>query len=225
MPINPSNTYGKSNEDLKPYMLYGDRSVKEESPAFKDPIAEDLEFLQGMYPTHMKCLQEYVIAACDHLDYKDSPLYDEFPDRILINQICDSICAKVLEDGVFAEEGIFESEDSTQEAMGKMESMNWDTDEIEETPLTASQRSSWGPSPGPPWGRPGPRPPKWGPGKRPPHCGYGPGQPPCGPRRRPEPRPPYWGPPPGKNNWVNDIISVLLLNEVHRRRCRSGRCR
>lgn len=29
----------------------------------------------------------------------------------------------------------------------------------------------------------------------------------------------------GRNNWLNDIIEVLLLNEIYRRRCRYRNCR
>lgn len=50
----------------------------------------------------------------------------------------------------------------------------------------------------------------------------GPG--PVRPPRPPQPpRPPHRPNRPG--NWLNDIISVLLFDELHRRRCRSGHCR
>ena len=59
-------------------MLYGDRSVKGNSAERKEAVAQDLEYLQGMYPIHMKRLQEYVISACDHLDYRNSPCMMNF---------------------------------------------------------------------------------------------------------------------------------------------------
>ena len=34
-------------------------------------------------------------------EYKNSPMYDEFPDHIVVNQMCDSIC-----DTVISEEGL-----------------------------------------------------------------------------------------------------------------------
>ncbi|EFC98654.1 hypothetical protein CLOSTHATH_03157, partial [Hungatella hathewayi DSM 13479] len=40
---------------------------------------------------------------------------------------------------------------------------------------------------------------------------------------RPQPQPPRPPQNPG-NNWLNDIVKILLLNEMHRRRCRSGIC-
>ena len=38
-----------------------------------------------------------------------------------------------------------------------------------------------------------------------------------------DPQPPRPPQNPG-NNWLNDIVKILLLNEMHRRRCRSGIC-
>lgn len=35
------------------------------------------------------------------MEYKNSPMYDEFPDHIVVNQMCDSIC-----DTVISEEGL-----------------------------------------------------------------------------------------------------------------------
>lgn len=202
-------------------MLYGDKSVKRNS-ADKKEAAQDLEYLQGMYPIHMKRLQEYVISACDHLDYRNSPMYDEFPDRILVNQVCDSICAQIHKDGIIADEQTAQADTSEKE---EVEKMGWEEDEAANFGMCAQQRySTWGP-PGswppddPPWGPPpGRRPPEWGPPDRP---EWGP----------PGNRPPGWGPPgppwrdPYANNgWLNGVISVLLLNEMHRRRCRNNRC-
>ncbi len=202
-------------------MLYGDRSIAESPMERKDIIVKDLEYLQGMYPGHMKRLQEYVVSACDHLDYKNSPMYDEFPDRILINQICDSICRQVHEDGLITDEEMTGNGDFAQAASENRntEEIGWEANEIERAELPPRQRySTWG---APPWGPP--------PGPKPPHWGLSPWGPPPGPP------PSHWGPPPGRRpccppkysggNWTNDIVAVLLLNEMHRRRCRSGLCR
>ncbi|MTK05929.1 MAG: hypothetical protein F8N38_02420 [Hungatella sp.] len=215
MPGNPDYTYGEDNESLPPYMLYGDRSIRESSLEPKDIIAKDLEYLQGMYPGHMKRLQEYVVSACDHLDYKDSPMYDEFPDRLLIHQVCDSICAKIREEGTITDELLMGNNDKTETAAQMQQEPDWENEELEKAELN-DRYSTWGP---PGWGPPGPKPPGWRPppGPRPPYWGPGPG-----------PKPPYWGANPGPpqgNGLLGDIVSVLLLNEMHRRRCNSGRCR
>ena len=62
---------------------------------------QDIEYLMSMYPSGVKKLQRYVSEACDRMEYKNSPMYDEFPDHIVVNQMCDSIC-----DTVISEEGL-----------------------------------------------------------------------------------------------------------------------
>lgn len=213
-------------------MLYGDRSVTANPVQMqRDSVARDLEYLQGMYPESMKRLQEYVMSACDHLDYRNSPMYDQYPDRLMINQVCDSLCRQIEQDGILWERQTGEGVSQMQEAGIKAEEQEMPT--VGEAELEAQQGpSSWGPPSGgrppqgpPPWGRPpGGRPPQgpppWG---RPPQ-----GPPPWGrpPGGRPPQGPPPWGRPPQNTgrNWLNDIVKVLLLNEMHRRRCRAGLC-
>lgn len=199
-------------------MLYGDRSVKGDSTERKEAVAQDLEYLQGMYPIHMKRLQEYVISACDHLDYRNSPMYDEFPDRILINQVCDSICAQIRKDGIITDEqpaGTDSSVDTSEKE--DMEKMDWEEDEAASSGMCGQQRySTWGPPDSWPPDDPrwGPPPDRRRPGRRPP----GGGPPGWGP-----PGPPWWDSS-ANNGWLSGVISVLLLNEMHRRRCRNDRC-
>ena len=57
---------------------------------------QDIEYLKSMYPSGIKILQEYVSEACDRLDYKNSPMYDEYPDHLMINRLCDSIYNTVI---------------------------------------------------------------------------------------------------------------------------------
>ncbi len=255
MPMNPDNTYGNSYQELKPYMLYGDRSAAGRPLERKDLIVQDLEYLQGMYPGHMKRLQEYVVSACDHLDYKNSPMYDEYPDRMMINQICDSICDQIHRDGILADEMTAETEGAEQSNVEGTETPDWEAEETDESDLLIQGRgSTWDP---PPWGPPGRRGPwgppdskgPWGPpGRREPWGPHGP-KGPWGPPGRRGPWDAPWGPPgrrgpwdppccpPGQkgpwgpwgprynDGWLNGVVNVLLLNEMHRRRCRSGHCK
>ena len=62
---------------------------------------QDIEYLKSMYPNGVKMLQEYVSEACDRMDYANSPMYDEFPDQLMVNRLCDTIC-----DAVIASEGM-----------------------------------------------------------------------------------------------------------------------
>lgn len=249
------NTYGKSDQTLKPYMLYGDRSIMENPVQMqKDYILRDLEYLQGLYPGHMKRIQEYVISVCDRLDYKNSPMYDEFPDRLMIDQVCDAICRQIEKDGVLQQFSLESEEEADTELEEQNRQQSYEEDYYEQNPYgedsykedsfdedhtvedqelepgwgpspLLGQRQPWGPPGGPgrpPWG-PGPGRPPWGPesGPRPP-WGPPPGpRPPWGP---PHHRPPHHRPPRNPGFWFGDIVKILLLNEMHRRRCRSGFC-
>ena len=57
---------------------------------------QDIEYLKSMYPSGIRILQCYVAEACDRLDYKNSPMYDEYPDHMMINRLCDTICDTVI---------------------------------------------------------------------------------------------------------------------------------
>ena len=46
----------------------------------------DIEYLKSLYPLEIKRMLSYVSEACDRLDYKNSPMYDEYPDRMLIDR-------------------------------------------------------------------------------------------------------------------------------------------
>ena len=56
----------------------------------------EIEYLKSMYPPGIKMLQNYVSEACDRMDYQNSPMYDEYPDGMMVNRICRSICDTVL---------------------------------------------------------------------------------------------------------------------------------
>ena len=58
----------------------------------------ELEYFRSMYPKRVKNLQKYVDEACDRIDYKNSPIYDEFPDRMMIEQLFGKIRSKVYQE-------------------------------------------------------------------------------------------------------------------------------
>ncbi len=120
-----------------------------------------MEYFQSIYPNRIKHLQWYVAAECDRMDYEGSPLYDEFPERLVIEQLGQRICKQV-------------------EAY---------EEDVEEKTMTAQQRRPpQGPPPqGPPPGRPPQGPPPGRPPQGPPPWGPPPGRPPQGP---PPGRPP-----------------------------------
>lgn len=187
---------------------------------------QDIEYLKSMYPAGIKMLQEYVSEACDRLDYDNSPMYDEFPDHMMVNRLCDTIC-----DTVVSSEGIerirsmwniretdqrameaeeisknleqLEDDESAEKKNPLMDDLALEPLETQELRFQEMQAMEWD-------GRP-----PMNPGSGRPPMNPGPGRPP-----RPVPPPPGSRPP-----WLRDIIKVLLLNEMFNRRCARGFCR
>lgn len=198
--------------------------MTEYSPQWKEKVRpginaiRDMEYFREMYPQSIKALQKYVTDQCDSMDYTGSPIYDEYPEPLMIEQACTAVCRKILESwntDEYPESGWPEEEESENAETG-------------ETQVEMMQRRPGGPPPGkPPHGGP----PPWGPPPgKPPHGGPPPwGPPPWGPPPGGPPPwgPPPWGPPPGKpphNSWLSDIVKILFMNEIQRRRCRTGFC-
>lgn len=62
------------------------------------------ERLQSLYSASVKRLQTCVLQVCDRLDYPQSPIYDVYPDPLLIDRICASICEEAIQaNGLSAE--------------------------------------------------------------------------------------------------------------------------
>lgn len=153
--------------------------MTEYSPQWKEKVqpgiyaVRDMEYFQGIYPQRIKELQEYVVQQCNAMDYSGSPIYDEYPEALMIEQACKAVYERISQSWFTEEEE--EKETETEEQS------------IQEEGVEAMSR---------PWGPP--------PGGRPPQ-----------------------GPPPGNpphDNWLSDIIKVLFMNELQRRRCRMGKC-
>ncbi len=191
---------------------------KEKSPP-EAYAARDMDYFQGMYPWRIKEIQRYVIYQCDAMDYSGSPIYDEYPDVLMIEQACRSVCGMIPQNWIAGEEA-----DNGAEEASETEEETYTAQDVEVIQNRPGGRPPGGP---PPWGPPPGGPPPWGPppGGLPP-WGPPPGGPP--PWGSPPGGPPPWGPPPGspppRNNWLDDIVKVLFMNEIQRRRCRMGRC-
>lgn len=198
------------------YMAYPMQTVYMEELEY----ARDLEKLKGMYPKEVRSIQEMVEDECDKMEYEGSLMFDEYPDRVMVNRIVKRIydasadsqpdiqkfeveqCSMGLYEREQYEEGAYEEFD-----MGELDM------EAEELPLEGNLMEQRAPG-GPGWGPGGPG----GPG----NSGWGPG----GPGNQGGPG---WGPggpgrPPG-NNGMQNLIEVLLFNEMYQRRCRHKRCR
>ena len=75
----------------EPYQLYRrDQNLLPEAQS----LIRDFEYFKSMYPLGARRLQQYVEEVCDEMEYEGSPIYDEYPDRILIEQMLQKISLK-----------------------------------------------------------------------------------------------------------------------------------
>ena len=205
---------------------------------------QDVEYLKSMYPRDIRILQNYVSEACDYFEYKNSPMYDQGPDSLMISRLCDSICDTIIDaegmDRLNENWGISTSGEkrigSTQlesvineiqnEAAGEQKKAEngpkefWQEEQfVKIQEIYGQEHIQW-------------RPafqkerknmqaeelmlPQRGWGPRPPHPWP------------PHPAPPHHRPPHnrpgGRPLWLRDIVNILLLNEMRDRRCERGIC-
>lgn len=203
------------------YMAYPMQTVYMEELEY----ARDLEKLKGMYPKEVRSIQEMVEDECDKMEYEGSLMFDEYPDRVMVNRIVKRIydasagqqdiqkyeveqCDMGQYEREQYEEGAYEEMqmnlDGAENGISQMpeedsspEELSMEEMSMEELPLEGNLMAQRGPG-GPGWGPGGPGGPGWGPG-----------------------RPPQ----PPRNNGLQNLIEVLLFNEMYQRRCRHKRCR
>lgn len=65
--------------------------------AYDDERVErlDFEYLKSMYPDIPKRILPYVEEECDRMEYENSMLYDEYPDRLQLRLMCSRICDNI----------------------------------------------------------------------------------------------------------------------------------
>ena len=52
----------------------------------------DIEYLRSMYPDIPKRLLPYVEEECDRMEYANSMMYDQYPDKLQLKLMCSRIC-------------------------------------------------------------------------------------------------------------------------------------
>ena len=57
----------------------------------------DRERLKEMYPKEAKRIQRVVEEECDKMEYDGSLMCDEYPDRVMVQKLCDDIYNKVYD--------------------------------------------------------------------------------------------------------------------------------
>lgn len=61
-------------------------------------MMEDLGYLQQMYPILSKKLQAKISELLDRLDYEGSVIYDQYPDKIGLERLTQTIYETLMED-------------------------------------------------------------------------------------------------------------------------------
>lgn len=59
---------------------------------------KDLELMKSFYPEASRKIQQIVERECDRMEYDGSMMYDEYPDQLMVMQICRRISDKVREE-------------------------------------------------------------------------------------------------------------------------------
>lgn len=57
----------------------------------EDRILEDLEYLQQMYPTYARRYQSGISSVVDKMDYEGSFIYDQYPDKLTLQRMVESV--------------------------------------------------------------------------------------------------------------------------------------
>ncbi len=55
----------------------------------------DYEYMKSLYPDVAKRLLPYVEEECDRMEYDNSMMYDEYPDRLQLHLMCKRVCENV----------------------------------------------------------------------------------------------------------------------------------
>ena len=82
------------NEKLPYYMAYP-------MPlAYDDERVErmDLEYMKSLYPALAKRILPYIEEECDRMEYDGSMMFDEYPDKFMMEHLCRKIEQEVLKE-------------------------------------------------------------------------------------------------------------------------------
>ena len=205
------------------YMTYPMQNLYETEMEYE----RDMQRMKDLYPREVKKILICVEDQCDELEYQGSMMYDEFPDRLMLEKIVDKIYQRLIQEGIIKrpeEPPVIQprQEDQNRNPQERNEQMpaSEDVTDRKQTPSLRMEctENEWFT---PPEGQIPPGPvsaqavevcmQQRGPGMPPPPPGRpGPGMPPP--------------PPPGHNDPMWGLVGVLLNDEMYRRRCRNRRC-
>lgn len=72
-------------------MYFDEQTYMQESA-----LMQDFEQMKSMLPKRAARVQAYVEDACDRMEYEGSPMYDEVPDRRMIEKNVEMISMEIL---------------------------------------------------------------------------------------------------------------------------------
>lgn len=233
---------GGADMAYQPFYIVNAQNQENDWEALEE---KDKEYMKGLYPQRAKEIQEKIEEECDKLEYEGSMMFDEYPDKLMIRNICERVYMDMQKN---REEPVLYAEDE-EETKGQEEVVSMDgrcstcqrRPPFGEGPGFPPPRPPFGGGPGfppprPPYGgRPGFQPPQGDRPGFPPPQGGRPGFPPQGGGHGQKPRP--CSCPPGRPcrdcltvmqnqpDWMRDMIEVLLYQEMMHRRNRHRRRR
>lgn len=113
--LQPYYNYMANNQQQpvqSPYILYPINSNMGITPwEYEDESAQDIEYLKELYPGNMKQIQSFVEEVCEENDYKGSPMYDEYPDRLALYMMCRQVVEKLEQNDSIIQAGAEEESD------------------------------------------------------------------------------------------------------------------
>lgn len=56
---------------------------------------KDMDRMKELYPREIRNILEFVEEECDKMEYEGSLMFDEYPDRWMLERVVDGICKKV----------------------------------------------------------------------------------------------------------------------------------
>lgn len=79
------------NQKLPYYMVYPMPLV------FDDERIErmDFEYMKSLYPDVPKRILPYIEEECDRMEYENSMVYDEYPDKLQLGLMCGRACRNI----------------------------------------------------------------------------------------------------------------------------------
>lgn len=191
----------EEEESVRPFFTQPDFSQEMEEQMKQE---RDLRALQAMYPEAAKLLLPLVEEECDKMEYEGSPMFDSYPDQTTIWRIQERIKKQ-------AQQQMNGQMPKEQEISGQMSGRQQVDGQMPKEQEIYGQMA--GEQPDAAWQRTDDGEDAW--------------------QSMTEPEMPevfsmqYQGRRRGRagQDWLGDMIRVMLLQEMHHRRCRHGRCR